>query len=376
MLLPLEYHFPNKEVEPENLDKFLADGYFRTGNYLLRTRVLYYEKDILNTLHIRIDLANHRVPKRLQKKINRNNLIFTHTIQPFKITEEKERLYQLHRKRFSGNNSPTLSAFMYDNYNKEIFNTFEINIYHEQNLIGYCIFDVGNNSMASILGIYHPDFSKYSIGIYSMVLELEYAKTYGLKYYYPGYVAYEPSKFNYKLKISETVEFYDWFTKKWISFDRKDERIKVNDFFTEQLETAKAWLDVFHLQYEEFFYPYFYMGGMYPKSDCVKGIRHLLIHDFDIKGLYYIVEFHPEEMQMIISGITIHRYSFEEAIDFNDLYEDKKWKRVLLYLHPKIVVKNAFELYAGYIFLQGLFTQQMQQEPIPNTAFKNPNLDR
>ena len=44
MLLPLEYHFPNKEIEPENLDKFLADGYFRTGNYLLRTRVLYYDQ--------------------------------------------------------------------------------------------------------------------------------------------------------------------------------------------------------------------------------------------------------------------------------------------------------------------------------------------
>ena len=110
MLLPLEYHFPNKEIEPENLDKFLADGYFRTGNYLLRTRVLYYDQLILNTLHIRIALDNHRITKRLEKKFRQNNSIFTHIVQPFKITEEKERLYQLHRKRFIGNNSVSLAA--------------------------------------------------------------------------------------------------------------------------------------------------------------------------------------------------------------------------------------------------------------------------
>ena len=56
------------------------------------------------------------------------------------------------------------------------YRSVEINIYHQEQLIGYCIFDVGNNSMASILGIFHPNFSKYSIGIYSMFLELEYAK--------------------------------------------------------------------------------------------------------------------------------------------------------------------------------------------------------
>ena len=340
MLLPLEYHFPNKEIEPENLDKFLADGYFRTGNYLLRTRVLYYDQLILNTLHIRIALDNHRITKRLEKKFRQNNSIFTHIVQPFKITEEKERLYQLHRKRFIGNNSVSLAAFMYDNYNKNIFNTFEINIYHQEQLIGYCIFDVGNNSMASILGIFHPNYSKYSIGIYSMFLELEYAKKSNLKYYYPGYVAYEPSKFNYKLKLSETIEFYDWFSKKWVSFENKDSRIKVNDFFSAQLDIAKSWLD------------------------------------FDIEGLFYIVEFHPEKMELIIAGITLHKYQFEDEIDFNDLYEDKNWKRVLLYLHPQIVVKNAFELYASYIFLQDFFAKHSQSKPIPNTAFKNPNLDR
>ena len=67
MLLPLEYHFPDNTVSAKRLDKLLATGYFRTGNYLMRTRVLYFNDEILNTLHIRILLQQHQFSKSLEK---------------------------------------------------------------------------------------------------------------------------------------------------------------------------------------------------------------------------------------------------------------------------------------------------------------------
>jgi arginine-tRNA-protein transferase len=376
MLLPLEYHFPDNTISAKRLDKLLASGYFRTGNYLMRTRVLYFNDQILNTLHIRIQLQDHQFSKSLLKIIRKNNSQFTYSIQPFNITIEKELLYKEHRKRFKGNASASLSGFMYDNYNKNIFNTYEINIYENDKLIGFSFFDVGITSMASIIGIFHQEYTRYSLGIYSMLLEMEYAKSMGLKYYYPGYVAYEPSQFNYKLRLAYTFEFYDWYSKRWISFEKRDKKVKVNDFFNEKMRIAKSWMDIFNLPYKELFYPYFYMGSMYAKSDCVKGVHHLQIQDFDIEGLYYIVEFHPEKMELMLSGVTIHKYQFEEYIDLNETHDHKKWKRVLLYLHPQIIVRNEFELYAGYIFLQDLFKQHLQPAPLPNTEFQNPNLNR
>lgn len=376
MLLPLEYHFPEKEIKHRSLDKYLASGYFRTGNYLLRTRVLYYDNQILNTLHIRIPLAKHSFSKSLQKMLIKNSRLFSFNIKPLCITEEKEQLYQMHRKRFSSNTSPSLSAFMFDHFNKNLFDTFEINIYRNNSLIGYSIFDKGSVGMASILGIFHPDFSKYSLGIYSMLLEIEYAKQQQYKYYYPGYVSYEPSKFNYKLRLSDVFDYYDWYSKRWMSFRKKDTRIKVNDFFEQKLDLAKEWLTRFGLEYDECFYPYFYMGGMYPHSDCVKGVRHLLIKNFSIEGVYYIVEFHPEKMEIILAGITPHKYQFEDSIDFSEVLEDKTWKRVLLYLNPALVIRSDLEFYAAYIFLQDMFVQNIQPPPVPNTAFKNPNRNR
>jgi arginine-tRNA-protein transferase len=376
MLMPLEYHFPDHSVSARQLDKLLATGYFRTGNYLMRTRVLYFNDEILNTLHIRVLLNEHVYPNSLKKILNKNNKRFTYNIQPFNITIEKENLYREHRKRFKGNAAINLSGYMYDNYNRNIFNTYEINVFEDGKLVGFSFFDVGITSMASIIGIFDQSYSKYSIGIYTMLLEIEYAKSMQLKYYYPGYVAYEPSQFNYKLRLSDTFEFYDWYTKRWISFEKRNKKTKVNDFFNQKMEVAKQWLQLFKLEYTALFYPYFYMGSMYPKSDCVKGVNHLLIHDFDIEGLYYIVEFQPEKMELMISGITVHKYQFEDTIDFTDVHDGKIWSRVLLYLHPQIVVRNEYELYAGYIFLQDLFRQHLQPSPIPNTAFRNPNINR
>lgn len=376
MLLPLEYHFPGKEIKQHTLDRYLASGYFRTGNYLLRTRVLYYDNQILNTLHIRIRLAKHILPKRLNKLLQKNNRLFSWNIKPFCITEEKEKLYQMHRKRFSSNTSPSLSAYMFDHFNKNLFETYEINIYRNNQLIGYSIFDKGQVSMASILGIFHPDYAAYSIGMYTMLLEIEFAKTEGYKYYYPGYVAYEPSKFNYKLRLSDVFDYYDWYSKRWMSFSKKDTRIKVNDYFEQQLNHAKVWLDELGIAYDECFYPYFYMGGMYPQSDCVKGVKHLLIRNFQIKGVYYILEFHPEKMQLLLSGITVHKYQFEDDIDFDEVLEENRWKRVLLYLHPCVKITSAQDLFAAYLFLQELFTANIQPPPVPNTSFKNPNRNR
>lgn len=363
--MPLEYHFPENSVSAKRLDKLLASGYFRTGNYLMRTRVLYFNEEILNTLHIRIKLENHSFSKSLKKIIRKNNSIFTYQIQPYSITTEKELLYREHRKRFKGNSSANLSAFMFDNYNKQIFNTYEINIFDAGKLIGFSFFDIGITSMASIIGIFNPNYHAYSIGIYTMLLEMEYAKSIELKYYYPGYVAYEPSQFNYKLRLSNEFEFYDWYSKRWISFEKRNSKTKVNDFFNEKMQLAKSWLGTFKLPYKELFYPYFYMGSMYPNSDCVKGVHHLQIQDFDLDGLYYIVEFHPEKMELVLSGVTVHKYQFEEFIDLSETHDETKWSRVLLYLHPQITIKNEFELYAGYIFLQELFKQHLQSPPLP-----------
>jgi hypothetical protein len=71
-------------------------------------------------------------------------------------------------------------------------------------------------------------------------------------------------------------------------------------------------------------------------------------------------------MEIIIAGVTIHKYQFEEQINLKEAYDEKSWKRVLLYIHPQIAIRNELELYAAYIYLQDLFKQHFTAAPLPN----------
>ncbi|MCB0507112.1 MAG: hypothetical protein KDD21_02315 [Bacteroidetes bacterium] len=360
MLLPLEYHFPVASVSAEHLDNLLYSGYFRTGNYLMRTRLLYFNEEILNTLHIRFQLQNHQFSKRLRKLLKRNNEHFTFTIQPCAITLEKENLYKAHRKRFKGNASLSLTSYMSDNYELDVFNTMEINVYDKNKLVAFSFFDIGSKSIASIIGIFDQDYTAYSLGIYTMLLEIEYAKSKHFQYYYPGYVAYEPSQFNYKLRLSDNFEFLDWYSKKWLPFDNRYKKKRVNDFFSEKLATAKKWLDKNNIPNQEMIYPFFFMGSMYPSTDCVKGIRHLLIQNHQFKNVYFLVEFHPEKMQLVLCGVVTYKYSFFPDIENKEDYTNNKWNKPLLYLNPTVTINNEEELKSGYDFLQAIVQKYLQ----------------
>ena len=60
--------------------------------------------------------------------------------------------------------------------------------------------------------------SKRSLGIYTMILEMLYAKEKKKKFYYPGYAYETPSFFDYKKKFDNT-EYYDWEARKWVSYE-------------------------------------------------------------------------------------------------------------------------------------------------------------
>nr|GFD32934.1 hypothetical protein [Tanacetum cinerariifolium] len=47
-----------------------------------------------------------------------------------------------------------------------------------------------------------PDYRKHSLGKYLLLLKTEYAREQQLAYYYPGYLVYGYSKFDYKLFAS------------------------------------------------------------------------------------------------------------------------------------------------------------------------------
>ena len=84
----------------------------------------------------------------------------------------------------------------------------------EGKTIGIGFLDIGETSLSSIYFFFDTDYNKLSLGIYSALKEIEYAKNIGLKYYYLGYYIKELSSMNYKSQF-KPYEYLDFSDMRW-----------------------------------------------------------------------------------------------------------------------------------------------------------------
>jgi len=188
-------------LSPESLDWYLSRGWYRMGGHIFTTHFLFFQDRPFSAIWIRQGLNTHKFSKSQRKLMRKNAKLFDLAIGPRVIDEEREELYTRYSANFNGRLSPTISDSLedYENHNG-IFNTWETTIRDKVSgkLVGVSYFDLGDTSAASILGIYDPLLSSFSLGYYTMLLEMEFCREQGLEYYYPGYVVPGYSEDNYQ----------------------------------------------------------------------------------------------------------------------------------------------------------------------------------
>lgn len=199
---------PVKEV----LDEFLMKGWYRMNNNLFTVHCMFFENMVSSVLWLRLPLRNYKKSKSLRQIYNRVYSNFRVEIRKATYSKSQEALYQkyvIDLKQRSGS---------FASYVGHRFNTYEVNVYDDDLLIAFSYFDLGHNSIASILGVFHPHYQKYSLGIFTMLAEIEYGLKNGFSYYYPGYVVLKNPIFNYKLRI-KPMEFYHPPEEAWIPWE-------------------------------------------------------------------------------------------------------------------------------------------------------------
>ena len=113
---------------------------------------------------------------------------FTVTYGHAQPNANKEALYAQHKARFKGFIHNTLTDYLSAGFQGTVFDTREVCVYDGDRLIAVSYFDLGEQSMASLLGLYDESYSKYSLGTYTLLKEAEYGKRTGRKWFYPGYI--------------------------------------------------------------------------------------------------------------------------------------------------------------------------------------------
>jgi leucyl-tRNA---protein transferase len=207
------------------LDDYLAKGWYRIGQVIFTTDYIPHPDGWYRVFWLRYDLEKFRFGKK-QSSLLKKNSEFTVDTSIFQVNKEMEELYGDYYLTLNFSASPTIQNFLFDygivdEPQHNIYDSWKIEARHANKLVAVGIFDKGENAMAGILNYYDPAYKKYSLGKWLMLLKIRQAIDSGMKYYYPGYIAYEYSKFDYKLWPGmEYAQVYDPFSRDWIPYEK------------------------------------------------------------------------------------------------------------------------------------------------------------
>lgn len=208
--------FYAETVEPATLDILLSDAWRHFGTHFFRYNLGFFESDIRRVVPLRIRLADFSFSKS-QRRVLRRNADLQTEICPIEITDETESLFERHKQRFRSGVPASIYEFLASESATVPNKAYEISVRREGELLAASFFDVGETAISSIYAIFEPDETSRSLGIFTMLKEIEYALEHGKELYYQGYCYEGESYYDYKKRFS-ALEAFDW-NGNWTTFN-------------------------------------------------------------------------------------------------------------------------------------------------------------
>jgi arginine-tRNA-protein transferase len=257
------------QLLPEELDNYLANGWFRMRQTIFTTNFLHFDQQFFSAIWLRVQLDGLLIDKKYTtlKKLNRNFRTEFEKLPAEGIGTTHELLYLQYRQSVSFDVSPSLQELLFGTETNNRFNTQVVNIYDGDELIAAGFFDLGQNSAAGIACIYHPAYKKHSLGKYLMYLKFDFCKLHQLQYFYPGYVVPGYAPFEYKLEVGKSaLQYLQLATKQWVPLSSTGTMADPIQVMIERLATLNGLLlkkaIPNHFLYYRFFeanlHPYYY----------------------------------------------------------------------------------------------------------------------
>ena len=156
---------------------------------------------------LRIDLDRFSLSKSQRRVLRKNEDVEVQIATP-SFDSDRHAMFKRHAERFDFGKPDSIYTFL--GHEGIVTDVQEVSVYVEGRLAAASYFDVSENSISSIYAMFEPDFSKRSLGIFTMLKEIEFAKASGKKLLYQGYAYYGESFYDYKKHFSGS-EYYDWF---------------------------------------------------------------------------------------------------------------------------------------------------------------------
>ena len=187
-------------VSRGRMDELWSEGWRHFGPRFFRYSVMWQESAWKRVLNLRVPLQEWE-PSKSQRRTIRKNQDLQFEFAPAQPGEVEEALFQRHKQRFSDNVPESLSDFLGDEPNGVPTPCLQLSVKDGDRLVAASFLDLGLRACSSIYGIFEPELADRRLGIFTMLLEMQYAREIGLDFYYLGYACVEPSHYDYKKEV-------------------------------------------------------------------------------------------------------------------------------------------------------------------------------
>ena len=199
----LNEYFYAPSVLPSQMDGLWAQGWRHFGQYFFRYSQTTMAGKLQEIVALRTDLRAVQFSKG-QRRTWRRNADLEVRLQPATITAEKEALFAQHKERFDENQPSSLLTFLDAQPSTVPCPCIEVGVYQpvDGRLLAVSFLDVGQTAVSSVYAIFDPAEHGRRLGIYTMLLEMTWAKRQGKRWYYSGYTTLGQSRYDYKKQFS------------------------------------------------------------------------------------------------------------------------------------------------------------------------------
>ena len=202
-------------LSPTTLDELLAKGWYRIGQSFISCDFVNMEQGIRGVIWTRVPLATYSFRKSLRKLIRKVERKYEVSVQPCVMDEEHQRVYSAYLAVAPGERPEDLREARSSNANYDLFDTREVSIRLDGELVAFSWFDLGEATLQSVMGVYDPRHAEDSLGFYTMLKEVEFGLEHDLDYFYSGYILCDDPAMDYKLRTGH-IEFLDRTTDTWV----------------------------------------------------------------------------------------------------------------------------------------------------------------
>lgn len=210
---------PVGTVTAEVTDQLLVLGYRRSGDFVYRTQC----PTCSECKPTRIDVSEFRPTSSMRRVARRGDRELTYQWGRPSVDAKRIWLFNQHRSlRGLGQGTP-IDAEAYRSFLSDTCcDTSELAMYLGEELVAISIVDVGRTSSSAVYTHFDPRASRYSLGTYAILKQIDWARETGRQFVYLGMYVAANQHLNYKARFLPQQRLCDG---QWEDFNEDDQSV-------------------------------------------------------------------------------------------------------------------------------------------------------